>query len=311
MAACRELLKKATVGSLPKPPKVIIIDTKESLYDGFQKLLTNNVLAAPVYNQETKQYCGFLDVRDLVSFVVYLFDDNKVADNNTLKETLVHGVKMFATPTTDGANVSYLSRRNRFLPVTEKDNLLKVTEILSSGVHRVPVVDDHGVVINIVSQSTILRYLHQHLAELGDVVKKTIGELKIGSSPVQAVDKSTTVIDTLRQMDSKKRSGIALVDSEGRLVGTTTGKDLGLFINNPTLLALKKPIFSFLNEVRAQLIDIRSPTIAVFGTDSLAMAIGKLSATKVHRIFVVNNEVEYKAQSVISITDIFKFFISQ
>jgi len=306
----RALLSQTKVGALKRPPKVIVIDSKTPLLEAFQTLLDHNLLSAPVYDGEKKVYTGFLDIRDLVSFVVFVYDEQKVEDNNTLKDILRHGEKMFSTPTTDGVTVSYLSRRNKFIQVMDEDTLLKVTEILSHGVHRVPVIDKDGNVVSIVSQSNVVAFLNSHLQQLGNQLAKSINEIKIGSSPVESVIKTATVIDTLRLMDVKMRSGIALVDASGRLVGTTTGKDLKLFIKNPTLSALKSPIFNFLNEVRAQLIDIKSPTISVFGTDTLALAIGKLAATSVHRVFVVNNEKEYKAVAVVSITDILKFIFS-
>lgn len=42
------------------------------------------------------------------------------------------------------------------------------------------------------------------------------------------MNKKTRVVDTLRLMDKTNRSGVALVDDDNRLVGTTTGKDLGV-----------------------------------------------------------------------------------
>jgi hypothetical protein len=102
----------------------------------------------------------------------------------------------------------------------------------------------------------------------------SLSELQIGSSPVLSVLKSESVINTFRRMEKKQKSGLAIVDEyensvfshfvffffiyffllsssfvsgfvscvacahsgrEGRLVGTTTAKDLGLFLQMPTL----------------------------------------------------------------------------
>lgn len=43
-----------------------------------------------------------------------------------------------------------------------------------------------------------------------------------------SVNKEVAVIDAFRMMDTSRRSGVALADNNGRLVGTTTGKDLGV-----------------------------------------------------------------------------------
>lgn len=57
-----------------------------------------------------------------------------------------------------------------------------------------------------------------------------MGKINIGSSPVLSVNKKCLVVDTLRLMDKTNRSGVALVDDNNKLVGTTTGKDLGVCI---------------------------------------------------------------------------------
>jgi hypothetical protein len=71
-----------------------------------QTLLDNGILSAPVYDSAAKQYTGFLDIRDLVSFVVFVHDEQKVTDSNTLKDIITHGSKLFTTPTTDGVTIS-------------------------------------------------------------------------------------------------------------------------------------------------------------------------------------------------------------
>lgn len=75
---------------------------------------------------------------------------------------------------------------------------------------------------------------------------------------------------------------------------------------------MESPIFKFLSEVRQQKsIDIKSPTIAVFGHHTLGHAIGLIASTRVHRVFVVDNEENYQPIAVISITDILKFLMKE
>jgi CBS domain-containing protein len=150
------------------------------------------------------------------------------------------------------------------------------------------------------------------LKQLGELTEIKIGDAHLGSRPVISVNKEVAVIDAFRMMDTSRRSGVALADNNGRLVGTTTGKDLGLFIRNPTLHALDHvTIFKFLADIRAQQIDIKSPTIAVFERDTVGKAIGLLAATKVHRVFVVDNEHDYRPVAVISITDILNYMMGK
>jgi hypothetical protein len=40
-----------------------------------------------VFNKADKTYVGFLDIRDLVSFIRFVYDEQKVQDNGTLHGT--------------------------------------------------------------------------------------------------------------------------------------------------------------------------------------------------------------------------------
>jgi len=311
-----ELFNQLTMKDVPKPAKIITIDSKTPLHDAFETLLQNNILSAPVWDANTNTYTGFLDIRDLVSFVVFVYDEQKVKDNTRLQDLLLHGAEQFKMFGTDGVTVSYLSRRHRFAPVKEDEPLGKVVANLASPtVHRVPVVGNDGSVVNIVSQSTVVKLLAQKCIRIGDpefsdTNSPNLGDTPVGSSPVLSVSKIESVINTFRMLDSKNKSGVALLDESGRLVGTTTGKDLGLFLKNPSLAALNRTIFEYLQEIRANSIDIKTPAIAVFEKDKLSRAIALLAATNVHRVFVVNNEEAYHPTRVISITDILKYLLS-
>jgi hypothetical protein len=73
----KELLKTNTVESfiLPKG-KVIVLESTELVVHGFQKLLDNHILSAPVIDVKENKYIGFLDIRDLISFCVFIHDNN-------------------------------------------------------------------------------------------------------------------------------------------------------------------------------------------------------------------------------------------
>jgi len=306
------LMKSHVRDVFQRNEKIITLNTKTKLYDGFQTLLTNNILSAPVWDDNAKQYIGFLDIRDLVAFVVFVYDNQKVNNDSRLEDLILHGVGQFNTPTTDGVTISYLSRRHKFVTVKETDTVEQATRVLAEqGLHRVPVVDEAGNVVNIISQSSIIHIINHHFINpVGGSDHTTIADVpQLGTTPVLSVTKDETVINTFRILDLKNKSGIALVDNTGRLVGTTTGKDLGLFLKSPTLATLNQPIFEHLQNIRAESIDIKTPCISVFPKDKLSRAIALLAATRVHRVFVVSDEEHYKPTKVISVTDILNYFL--
>jgi len=287
---------------------VIIIKSSCSPYEGFKTLVENNILSAPVYDEKTQKYTGFLDIRDLVSFVVFVDDDQKSDVPQNLHELIMHGCKLFKVEL-EGVTVTYLSRRNPFHPVSSNDTLLKVFEVLSKGIHRVPVVDAQGNVVNIISQSSIIQFLQQHRHTIKKLTSHNLQELNIGTRPVVAVREDTPAIETFRLMDKKKISGVAVVDHLGKFIGNTSASDLKLFMKTLSLDILNKPIVEVLKKIRQESIDIKSPTISVSPKDSVETAIGKLSSTKIHKLFVADDHEGYKPEAVVSITDILRYLL--
>jgi len=310
-----DLLKRTkVVDAFPRPLKIIELNSKCKLYDGFLALIQNNILSAPVWDTSEEKYIGYLDIRDLVSFVVFVYDEQQVQDNSRLEDLIKNGIGQLKVKTTDGVTVSYLSRRHKFITVKETDTLETVCQLLyNQSLHRVPVLDDTGKVVNIISQSSIIQVLSQKCTKVGmdDIDLPLEQHPEIGTTPVLSVPKTEPVINAFRLLEKKNLSGVALVDENGRLVGSTSGKDLGLFLKNPTLAALNLPIFEHLQKIRSELIEIRTPSIAVFQKDKLSRAVSLLAATRVHRIFVVNDETYYSPVRVISLTDILRYLLQQ
>jgi len=307
-SALRELLSKTTASQLAHTSDVVVVKSTDTPYDGFKKLLEHNILSAPVYDLAAKKYSGFLDMRDLVSFVVFVDDDQKSDVASNLNDILIRGCKLLKQPS-DGITCTYLSRRNAFHPVKPTDSLLVVSELLAKGLHRVPIVNAEGEVIGIISQSSIIEFLNKHIRNMKDFGSKTIKELGIGTKPVISVKQDTSAIETFRLMDNKKISGVAVVDRDGKFVGNTSASDLKLFIKSLSLELLNEPIMKYLNRIRQESIEIKIPTISCSTHDSLATAIGKLASTKIHKLFVADDEHGYRPYCVLSLTDILNYIL--
>jgi len=257
-----------------------------------------------------KEYTGFLDVRDLVSVVVHVYDHNKNFYN--FKERLKHGSALFQGTEDDGVTLTYLSRRNKFVKVSPDQSLYDVALLLSeSHCHRVPVVENEKV-INIISQSNINQLLAQQLQE--EAVHRsgpTIESINVGTHQnVITISQTASVIAAFKLIDQKKISGIALTDEHGRMVGVTTGKDLGLFLEYADIKLLEQPIGEYLKYIRSRTVNILEvPAIAVFGKSRLVYAIGLIASTKIHRLFVCDTEEAYRPVGVLSITDILRYIV--
>jgi CBS domain-containing protein len=83
-----------------------------------------------------------------------------------------------------------------------------------------------------------------------------------------------------------------------------------LFIQDPNLQALRAPVLDFLAAIRRlDLSDTRFPAIAVPPESTIERVVGKLFATKIHRVFVATDSNGYKPEAVISLTDLLEFLL--
>lgn len=309
---------------------IISVQAEESPVHAFQKIVDHKILSAPVFDKASNKWIGFLDTRDLVQFVVYQADEteakkhHQVGSSHDLLEPppqdlnfiFESAAKMYKQPL-EGITVSYMARTNKFTPVHPEDRLLDIVELLATGYHRVPVMDraDPNKILDIVSQSTLLQFLYKFHANLAKDFSVKISEINLGSRPVIPVVENVTALEAFREMARHNRSGIAIIDRKGAFVGNTSGSDLKAFIRSPEkhMRLLHKPITDFLATIRrAEVMEnpnTRSPTIAVHPDATLEKVIGKLTATRIHRLFVADDAQGYKPIAVISITDILRYVL--
>jgi len=299
-----EFFKSVKVEELIANQKVVTISSKETLEEGFTKLATHNILSAPVYDEEQKKYTGFLDMRDLVSSVVFIAEQNvEFKSTKTLKDLLVNAKWVGGSYT-----VTYLSRRNKYSPIHKGATLIDAVKLMGqkgNKLKRLPLVDEQGNPLAIISQSTIIQYVHKHIKEISDPkFHETIAKLNFGTSPCASVHQNVTAIDVFKIMDSKGFSGIALTDQSGKLTGNISSRDLKAFIKYIDFNLLITPVGEFVKHLRqtAQ-INISTPTITCFDYHTFEYVVEKLAATKVHRIYVVDNEEHFAPTRVISLLD--------
>jgi len=224
------------------PPRgVIELPSTATPAEGFELLLKNNILSAPVYDAAAKHYTGFLDVRDLVSSIVFAHEEQQLttAFSDQWNELMLKGMQRFGT----AVSVTYLSRRNPFKPMMMSATLLQVARALSTQLHRVPIVDEQtGKCISILSQSLLIQFLAAHRDELKDELRQTIGSLQLGLCKVVSVASDASAWAAFKVLEINAVSGIAIVDRDGKLVGNTSARDLKYFVMNRGGLSLDSPI---------------------------------------------------------------------
>jgi len=305
MSVLKRLMEKTPVEVLRvsgDERNIVEIPSTLSISDGFQVLLDNNVLSAPVYDPTAKSYVGFLDLRDLVSWAVFLFDEQENPADDELD--LINAAHKLYKHALGGITLSYLARRNPFRAVKAGSSLSSVAAILKTGVKRVPVLNEDNRVTFIISQTSVNRFLHDNIKELKGDTSIPLRNLSIGREPVLAVLSSTPAIETFRLMDNKHISGVAVVDEKGCVIANTSSRDLKIFVKSPRRSTLLLPISKFLEEVRRDGV-AEAPVVCCTPDDTLAHAMVSIATTNVHRIYVIN--AERRPIRVITLTDVMKY----
>jgi len=200
--------------------------------------------------------------------------------------------------------VSDLSCRDPWVPIPKGSSLATLFEIIAKQrVHRVPIMNSKGNVIQLITQSDVIQFVGNNMEKFGPNVCKTLEELRLGSSPVVQVDIDGIVKDALELMVEKKVSAVAVVDKSFNLIATLSVKDLRtISCDNQLFHKMNMKIRDFLGEVVDPRIDAVNPAISCSPKDTLGMAISKLMVTRVHRIFLVNQA--RKPIAVLSLSDV-------
>jgi CBS-domain-containing membrane protein len=296
----QKVLSSAKVSDLTPPPSIIEFLTTDNLHESFSTLCGAKILSAPVYDQAKKEYIGFLDLRDLVSFVIHA-EKAKKTKHVCLKDIIVNIPLVSNVEVT----ISYLARRHRFKPVDQNATLFDVAQSLCHGCHRVPVVGADGKVVNIVSQSVLIKHIKQHLEGLPTLGSLSVKDSNIGSAPVIKCNAQSSAVSAFDVLDTTGRFGMAVTGEGEAIVTQTSAHDLKLWLKNPSSDLLNQPIMKFLQVIRSQDIDIQVPVLSAQEKDTLSFIIQKLEATRQHRIYIVDGS--YRPIKVISLSDLLKF----
>jgi CBS domain-containing protein len=93
-------------------------------------------------------------------------------------------------------------------------------------IHRVPIVDEEGHLISILTQSSIISQIYHNLSIFSDS-HKTVGELGLGYKAKIVAARSTQIAGAaFTTARDHKVSGLAVVDDQNKLVGNISVSDL-------------------------------------------------------------------------------------
>jgi len=200
--------------------------------------------------------------------------------------------------------------------VSKSTHLLDVMWFMSSDTLEAPLprllVADAADVkhpLKIITQSSVIKFIHSRLPDLGHVVNQTVGDclLKKGH-PTVTVKITQTALDAFRLIKTHKVSAVAVIGTEGLPVGTVSVKDARVMFTNPQALQLMtQPLKDLLKEIHKSTMAIIPDLLCVTPEDTVSDVVNKLVKNGVHRVWIVD---KMHLVGVVSLRDVISLFVT-
>lgn len=294
-------------------------------------------MGAPVYDADAKTYIGMFDARDILSCVtaahreflamgghhtpgedVCLPHDVEIhhkTQSELMAKALQH-IKINTKPPAPGAvSVAYLAARNPMVPFfTNDDSLLDICKVLASRhKHRIPITDSSSgapVCTGIISQSGLVAFIASKCSQ-GSMDEKMSDVGLSFRKDVVKIAHDATAASAFELLDSKRLSGIAVVDDDEKLIGNTSARDIKNAVMDAGRTGMDMDILSYLAQVRQSQVvkNDKYPSCHVHEDATVGHVVNMLAKTGFHRVFVVDENM--KPIGVVSFADIINFFIKK
>jgi len=286
---------------------ILWIPSTTNLESALKVMKENNIISIPVMDLSPLNCIGVIDVLDIATFIAAKFPPIQQITQDNLRNLEAAGIyfgREIAVSQVINFSKSISSTQQGVPAYVELSTpLLSLIDTFAQGVHRVPVLDKpSGQLLNFISQSDLLRYFAENMYLIGETSNKTLDSLGLVTGGVHFCSVNAPVILALGLIASKRVSAVPALDDNGVLRGTISASDLrGL--GPEDFSNLLRPAFDYLA--------LKHPKslfpLTCSPEDTLEYAILKMAATKVHRLWCVDEN--NKVLGIVSITDVMKAFI--
>jgi CBS domain-containing protein len=179
-------------------------------------------VSAPVYDLDGVTFLGLVDALDILAYIVSIFDEieqqgasifNRLENEARFSKVTVSQVADFAHNAAPQLSVGTSLWDALMLFVDKK-------------AHRILIVSETGQIVSILTQAAVINLVAAHPGCLGELGKRTVKDLDLGSRPVLVVEKHVRAIDAFKKMHEHHISGIGVMDHNGYLIGNISARDL-------------------------------------------------------------------------------------
>jgi len=276
---------------------MITISCDDRVPEAFHILVKNNIYSAPVVNNQTQTYYGFVDLLDIVILIVKIVETQWETQGKTTPNRqsaspdlfhLLEQVEAFDWTTVD--QITDLAKRNPFCPIRSKESIEEALKVFANtGAHKIPVLQNPWTVENVLTHSAIIAWLDSNILQLGAIKDQTVRSLGISYKPVVSVSIDSPTIMAFRLMAQKRISSVAVVDENGLLLANLSAKDIKVLEPDALFTKLYSDVSEYLTVVHERDIKSMLPAIYCHENSTLQEVIHKLAKMKIHRLYVIDD----------------------
>jgi len=283
-------------------------DTK--LVDCFKGLVDHNVTSCPVMTKKGEKFFNFIETIDIVNFVVDHFKTTKSLSDSKNFWGLIQQEERFEKLTVNDVAKWPMTRKSiDSLPLPKDYSLLLACECMfkEQNLHRLAVVDsiEHRKLLSVITQSRLVKFLHDNIDFLGDRKNKTVADFHSCFHNVKVINMNAEAIDGFALMAKLQFTGLPVVDDHGQLVAIMSSRDVkGMAVDGSLFWRLYQRVWQFLDRVRHDYPSRPHGSLYCKKTDTLEKVIKLVVEHGIHRLPIVESDADKKVIGIVALRDI-------
>jgi len=282
-------------------------DTVKAVFKG---LIQHNFSSCPVLQKTKNKWYGFLDIANIVKFIVQHFGETTLSEHTDIM-ALLEQTENFKDLQVADLMKNPLGILTPYHPIELGFSLFSAYEVMArSNLHRLAVVNADRMLVSVITQSQLVEFTFRNIALLGAKRSKLVKDMPYTLHEVYHVKPNDIALKAFSVMSEKNVSGIAVLDDNGLLVDQISMRDLKAMAPDGRLFwRLYKPVSEYLANVKNSRTDTHATErpeniVTVTLSDTLETVMGLIVTYRIHRIYVVESAANKKPLGIITLRDI-------
>jgi len=277
---------------------VVYIDTETSLEETCKILGQNGISAVPILDVKSNSFVGLIDIVDIAFFISHTYNQPRENTSESGELSLFKDVR--------ASDLLSISEEGKLMySFSPKQSLDCTLEPFSKGIHRALITTGDDQKYHVLSQVDVIKFLYEsgQFDEWFSESLEDIPALFEFRPSIMSMSGDSPAIEGFRKLGRNKFGAVAILDSEGTLIGNLSASDLRGVAVEFLIKTILRPAKNFLQLVKGR--DDAAPVVAKM-EDSLGSVVQKLIENHMHRVWIIDGQG--KLDSLVSWSDICRIF---